>query len=99
MMLATMENKLKGVHVGFIFQVTRMKAKSQKDGSWRKVGLGRVIQGAGTQPLQNHIDRRQMKVAEWVDLLTTFEVCANKTGCEGGWRPWDPWWWQAAAEK
>ena len=36
-MLTAMAKKLEGVHVGFLRQVTGMKAKRQKDGSWRKV--------------------------------------------------------------
>ena len=62
-----MTEKLEGAHVGFLRQVKRMKAKRQKE-SWRKVASVRVLQGAGTQPLQTYIDRRQATVAEWVDL-------------------------------
>ena len=47
-----MEKKLEGVHVGLLDQVMKMKAKIQKDGSWRKVASDRVIHGAGAQPLQ-----------------------------------------------
>ena len=35
-MLAPMAKKLKGLHVGFLQQLTRMKGRRLKGGSWRK---------------------------------------------------------------
>ena len=32
------------------------------------------LQGAGTQPLQTYVDRRQAEVAEWVDLRPVCEI-------------------------
>ena len=40
-LLAAMVKKFEGLHVGFLRQVTSMKVKSQKDGSWRKVAPDR----------------------------------------------------------
>ena len=99
MLSAPMAKKLEGVHMGFLRQVTRLKAKRLKDGSWQKVASDRVLQGAGTQPLQTYIGRRQATVAEWVALRPIFEVYAKETGYEGGGRLREPWWRQAAAEK
>ena len=99
MLSAPMAKKLEGVHMGFLRQVTRLKAKRLKDGSWQKVASDRVLQGAGTQPLQTYIGRRQATVAEWVALRPIFEVYAKETGYEGGGRLREPWWRQTAAEK
>ena len=83
MLLSAMKNKLEGVHVGFLRQVTRMQAKSNKDGTWKNVALERVLQGAGKQPLQTYIDRRT--VEEWVDSRPIFDICVKETGTrEGG---------------
>ena len=68
--------------MGFLIQVKNLKEKNLKDGSWRKVVADRVIQGAGTQPLQTYLDRRQATVAEWVELRPIFEVCARDMGYE-----------------
>ena len=63
MLSEPMAKKLEGVHMGFLRQVTRLKAKRLKDGSWQKLASDRVLQGTGTQPLQTYIDRRQAIVA------------------------------------
>ena len=34
-----------------------------------------LLHGAGTQSLRTYMDRRQVTVAEWVDLRPVFEVC------------------------
>ena len=76
--------KLKGVHVSFMRQVTGMKAQKLGDENWQKEGAGGVIQEEGTKPLQDYINRRQVTVAEWVALRPIFKVCAKETGYEGG---------------
>ena len=81
---ALMEKKLEGGHMGFLLQATKMKGKSLKYGSWRKVVSYIVIQGAETKTLQIHIQRRQAKVSEWVALWTIFDICTMDTGCKGG---------------
>ena len=58
-----------------------------------------MLQGAGTQPLQTYLDRRQATVAEWVALRPTFNVYARETSYKGGGKLQDPWWRKAAAEK
>ena len=67
-LLAPMAHRLEGVHVGFLRQVTKLKAKILKGVSWRKVAADRVLQGSGTQPLQIYLERSQEKVVEWVTL-------------------------------
>ena len=42
-----------------------MKAKGPRNGSWWKVEANKALQGAGTQPLQTYLDRRQATLAEW----------------------------------
>ena len=70
-----MSRKLEGVHVGFLQRIKRQRVVQQKDGTWRQVAAGTVIEKAGTQPLGTYIDRRQATVAEWVALRPILEVC------------------------
>ena len=79
-----MEQRLDRVHVGFLRQVTNLKAKSLSNGSWRKVATEKVLQGACTQPLHNYLERRQSEAAEWKALRPIFDVYARETGYEGG---------------
>ena len=79
-LLATMAQRLEGVHVGFLRQVKKLKTKSLKDGSWCKEAVDRVLQGAGKQPLRTYLYRRQATVVKWVDLQPIFEVCERETG-------------------
>ena len=79
MLSAPTAKKLEGLPIGFLWQLTIMKVKRQQYGSRRKVALEKVIQGAGTQPLQTYINRRQATVAKSVDLRPTFEVCSKVT--------------------
>ena len=67
-LLAPMAQRLEIVHVGFLRQVTKLKAKRLRDGFWRMVAADKVLQGAVTQPLQTYLDRRQATVADWVSL-------------------------------
>ena len=60
--------KLKSVHVGFLRQVTRKKARREMCSSSRREDPDSVLQEAGTQPLQTYIDRRKMAMAEWMAL-------------------------------
>ena len=53
-----------GVYVESLRQVTKLKAKRLKGGSWRKLETDKVIQGAGTQPLHTYLDSIQATVAE-----------------------------------
>ena len=48
---AEMLKKLKGVHMGFLWQVTGMKARRLGDKNWRKEGAERVVQAAGNKTL------------------------------------------------
>ena len=79
--------------------MTKFKAKSLKDRSWRKVTVDKVLQGAGTQPLHTYLYRRKATVAEYVSLRPISEVCARVKGYEGRENTREPWWIQAAEEK
>ena len=57
-LLAPMTQKLEGVPLGFLIQVTKLKTNILKDRLWRKVAAEIVLQGAVTQPLQTYLDRR-----------------------------------------
>ena len=70
--------------MGFLIQVTKSKEKILKGGSYQKVAVEKVIHGAGEQPLQTYLDRRQEKVVECVALWYIFEVHARDTGNKGG---------------
>ena len=54
-----MAQRLEGVHVGFLIQVTKLKEKRPKEGSWQKLAADKVLQGAETQQLQTYLDKRQ----------------------------------------
>ena len=63
------------------------------------MAVEKVIHGAGEQPLQTYLDRRQEKVVECVALWYIFEVHARDTGNKGGGELRDPWQRQVAVEK
>ena len=90
-LLAPMTQWLYGVHVGFLRQVTELKANRLKGGLCQKVAIDKVLQGAGTQPLKTYLDRMQAKVAEWVALRTILETCTRKMGYKEGEKLQDPW--------
>ena len=69
-----------------------MKAKSLRNGSWRKVATEKVFQGAGIQPLHDYLDRRQAESAEWKALQPIFDVYTRETGYKGGEKLRVPWW-------
>ena len=68
MLSDVMSVKINGMHVGLLRQVTGKKERRKNDGSWKKAASDSVLQGAGTQPLQTYIGRRQAIVEEWVAL-------------------------------
>ena len=53
--MATMLQKLEGVHVGFLRQVVGMSARKLGVDTWQKLGAERVLQETGTKPLQEYI--------------------------------------------
>ena len=97
-LMAEMLQKLEGLHVGFLRQVTGTKTQSLGNEPWIKEGADRVLQAAGTKPLWEYLNRRQAMVAEWVALRPIFEVCAKVIGYEGGGRLRKQWCQQTAAE-
>ena len=99
MLLEPMAQRLEGVHMGFLWQVKKSKAKRLRDWSWRKAETKKFLQGAGTQPLRKYLDRRQATVSEWVSLRPIFDVCARETRYEGGGKLQVMWWIQTAEEK
>ena len=74
-----------------------MKDRRLGDETWQKEEVDRLIQAAGTKPLPEYINKRQMEVAYWVYLRTIFKVCAKEMGYEGGGRLRELWWRQASA--
>ena len=54
---AAISEKLEGVHMEFLRQVTVQKAKRQRGGTWRSAAEGRVIKEAGTHTLGTCIDK------------------------------------------
>ena len=56
--------KLKGVHVGGLWNVPEKKFRRQKAGSTHRAAQKSMLQEARTQLLQTYIDRRQATVAE-----------------------------------
>ena len=83
-MSAVMLNKLEGVHVGFLQQVTGTKVRRLGEKTWTKKGPDRLLQAAGNKQVQEYIDKRQATLAEWVSLWPIFEVYAKETGYGGG---------------
>ena len=70
---AQTEQKLEGVHVGFLIQVSNSKANRLREGLWRKVETKTVLQGARTQPLQTYLGMRQETVLDCVALRPIFQ--------------------------
>ena len=64
--------------------MTTFKAKGLRDGLWQKVVASKVLEGAGTQPFQTYLERRQATVVEWVALWTIFNVYAREMVYKGG---------------
>ena len=62
-MSEAMSRKLEGVHVAFLWQITRQGAVRHKDGTWRQVSAETILEKAGTHPLCTYIGRRQSTVA------------------------------------
>ena len=77
--------KLEGVHVILIWQVTRKHETRRRDGYWLQVTTEVAIQGEGKQFLRTYVDRQHATVAEWVDLrpILTF-VRERRDMREGG---------------
>ena len=70
-----------------------------EDETWTKEGPNKVLQAAGTKPLREYIDKRQVKVLEWLALRPIFEVYAKETGWAGGRKLCETWWCKEAADK
>ena len=90
-MLVAMLKKIEGVHVGFLQQMTGMKAQRLGDVIWKKEGQDRVLQAAVTELLREYINKRQETVAEWVALRPIFKVCAKYLGYAGEGKLREPW--------
>ena len=98
-LLDPMEQRIEGVCVGFLRQVTKLKGKRLNDGLWRKVSANKVLQEVGKQPLQICLDRRHAIVTEWVALQPIFDVCVRDMGYEGGGKLQVAWLRHESAEK
>ena len=78
-LMAAMIQNIEGVNVGFLRQMTGMKAQRLGYEAWKNEGVDRVIQLAGTKPIREYINKSQATVAEWVALRPIFEVFAKET--------------------
>ena len=96
---AVMLKIIEGVYVGFLQQVTGMKAQRLRYKTWTKEGPDRVLQAAGTKPLWEYIDKRQATVAYWVDLRPIFEDFVKETVYEVWGKLRKPWWQKVAEEQ
>ena len=61
--------------------------------------MAKVLKGAGTQTLGAYIDKRQVTVAEWLELRPILDIFNIETGYEGGGRRRETWWRQTADRK
>ena len=53
-----MTQKLEGVHIGLLRQVTGKKAQRLRDETWRNEGKGSMIEATGTKRLRDYINKR-----------------------------------------
>ena len=83
-LLAPISQRIEGVCVGFLRQVTKLKGKNMRGGLWQKVAAKKVLQGAGTQPLHIYLEMRQTTVTELVSLRPIFGLFTRDMGYEGG---------------
>ena len=93
----TIMQRLEGANVSLQQQFTHKQVERWRDGSWWQV-TSEKKQGAGTKTLRTYVDRKQAKLAEWVDTRPIFDVCTRETEYELGVRLQVPWWRQKAAE-
>ena len=78
-----MAQRLKGAHVRFLRQVTKLKSKMLREGLWQEMAAEKVLQGAGTEPIQTYLYMRQAEVTEWFALQPISDVCVMEKGYEG----------------
>ena len=91
---------VKCVLKGFLRHITGKRVRRNLDGVWVILAMGGVLASSGMQLVATYIGRSQGGVAQWVDLIPIFEVCARGKGCEGmgGGGQRKPWWRQEAPE-
>ena len=77
-LLAPMAQRLEVVHMGFMRQETKSKAKLLSYRSWQSDK--KISQGVETQLLQTYLDKRKLTVTEWVALRPIFDVYETDTG-------------------
>ena len=61
MLTEPMMQRLEGVHVSLLRQVTRKHATRRRCGSWWQVKSEAVLQEVGTQLLRTYVDMRHAK--------------------------------------
>ena len=98
-LLASMANRIEGMHTEFLKIIMAKRVKQLEDGTWKTPGAEDIREAAGNESAGIYVERQQTTVAQWVALRPLFEVCARETGYEGGGRRRKVWWRQEATEK
>ena len=93
-LLAKMDKKVEGEHMGFLRNIVVKQARRIVYGTWETPGEEVVQETAGTQSEMTYIGRRQSTVAQWMSLRPIFKVCEGGKGYEGGGLRREAWWLQ-----
>ena len=78
-------------HISFLKQIMGDKAQRNIEGTWVTPASGEVLREYGAQTAATYIRRRQVTVAQWVDLIPIFEVFAQEQGFKRGGQQRRPW--------
>ena len=80
-----------GILCGVPYTGDKVEGKILRDGLRRKVSSNKILQGAGTQPLQTYLGMRQATVVEWV-ALRPYLIYAQEGQATRGWGLQLTWW-------
>ena len=98
-LLASMENRIEGIHMEFLRMITDKRTKQLGDDIWKTPGAEVIREAVGTQLARIYKEQWKVTVEQWVALRPLFEVCERETGYEGGGGRRKVWWRQEATEK
>ena len=91
-LLASMTNRIEGMHTEFLQMITGERSRKLGDGKWETPGEEVIREAVGIHLDRIYIERRQATVSKWVALHPLFELCTRETGYEGGGRRKKLWW-------